>query len=99
MLPSDILRLPAFQEQADLDLHNARCALCDLLVGRSFRLYAAVQLAAALDLEVGGLREAAIDFLERAAHMEWMATISERGEVRWGGRMNRCGYQASEETK
>lgn len=76
------------------ELMKQRVTLLDLLVGRSFRLEAGLQLEGALTAEKWGLPQVAADGLVRAAHWEWIASIAERGTVRWGARFNRCGYQS-----
>lgn len=30
--------------------------------------------------------------LTRAAHLEWIAVRAEQGQIHWGGRFNRCGF-------
>jgi hypothetical protein len=77
------------------ELQDARAALCDLLIGRRFRIRAREFLDAALYLDTLGATDFFIldELLGQAAHCEWLACISERGQVRWGGRLNRCGYQ------
>jgi hypothetical protein len=95
-----------------------RITLCDLLIGRSFRLGAAsafedaelsdaIAIASRANLSPerqqlmpllgAAMQESLRDSkLARAAHLEWLAGISERGEVHWGGRFNRCGFQAAQ---
>lgn len=71
--------------------HPERIALCDLLWGRMFRSRASVFLEDALALErLGVPRSAVEEVLHRAAHAEWLASISEKGIVAWGDRVNRC---------
>lgn len=75
-------------------LLDARAALCDLLIGRRFRMRAQQHLDAALHLEEYGVPAYVTDdLLGQAAHCEWLACRSEQGEILWGGRLNRCGYQ------
>ena len=69
-----------------------RVAVCDLLHGRSFRAHAKQRLQDALDFEAGGApRQLVTEELDVAAHMEWVALITECGQVRWGRRQNRVG--------
>ncbi len=73
-------------------LLEARTTLCDLLIGRSARLHASEELAIALRMEAIHASPLAVTLvLCRAAHWEWIAGISERGQVAWGQRLNRCG--------
>lgn len=75
-------------------LRRARSVICDLLQGRALRMHAEETLRAALRCEeLGAPRYVVVRELERAAHWEWIAMISERGQVLWGGRLNRCGRQ------
>ena len=79
-------------------LHLWRTALTDLLTGRVFRHYADEGLQVALDAERYGAPVAVVDQeLARAAHWEWMAVRAECGQILWGGRCNRCGYQSERE--
>lgn len=78
------------------DLTRARAALCDLLIGRSLRLRAAAMLREALASERYISLEGALGLLESAAHIEWIAVRAEQGRMRWGGRLNRCGYQPAD---
>lgn len=75
-----------------MNLRDERLKLCDLLQGRVFRLHAEGMIVAAIDIE---RRWTCVDVtgqIERAAHFEWIALITERGQVAWGGgRFNRCG--------
>lgn len=72
-----------------------RIELCDLLIGRTLRLRAHNTLCRALWLESGGAPQSEVlDRLDQAAHLEWIAVRAERGNIYWGGRFNRCGYQA-----
>lgn len=76
----------------DMALLRARTMLCDLLQGRMIRRHAEEGLQVALDVErYGAPAEVVTKELERAAHWEWMASITERGQVLWGNRSNRCG--------
>lgn len=84
------------------DLQTERAKLCDLLIGREFRKRAEGWLGAALlGIDAAEVRpemrqelEYAADVcLAQAAHMEWIAWRAEQGLIRWGGRLNRCGYQ------
>lgn len=69
-----------------------RVMLCDLLHGRIFRKYAEAEFEAALAVEMlGGHRFEVTDILERAAHREWIASLTEQGRVLWGGRLDREG--------
>lgn len=69
-----------------------RVTLLDLLLGRSMRERARLQLEDALWIEARGWPAGAVDeLLDAAAHLEWIATVSERGQVYWGGRLNRDG--------
>lgn len=73
-------------------LFEARVTLCDLLQGRFLRAHAWHRLEEALDLEARGVPEQVVtERLDNAAHLEWVASISERGQVYWGGRKNRDG--------
>lgn len=73
-------------------LTEQRTALCDLLIGRRLRARAEEQLAQALWCEQHQAYRSVVDEqLAQAAHWEWIATISERGQVFWGNRHNRCG--------
>jgi len=74
------------------DLLEARATLCDLLIGRSLRLRAEQVLREALACERYISSDAALIHLDNAAHMEWIAVRAEQGFIRWGGRLNRCGY-------
>lgn len=77
-----------------MTLTEARATLCDLLIGRRFRSIAAEHLRAALMLEDYRSPDHVIDtLLDEAAHCEWIACRSEQGQMLWGGRLNRCGYQ------
>jgi hypothetical protein len=80
-------------------LAEARCALCDLLLGRSLRFQARPFLNSALYLEEQGETPAFVidDLVAQAAHMEWIAVRAEWGRIRYGGRFNRCGYQAEDD--
>lgn len=88
-------------------LLEARAALCDLLMGRILRMRAEGQLRQGLALErrarfmhpaaTAVMTQHAITCLENAAHYEWIACRAEQGAIRWGGRLNRCGYQPREE--
>jgi hypothetical protein len=75
------------------DLLMARAALCDLLLGRRLRSRAEWFLTEALDYDSRGLHELADTKLDDAAHWEWIAIRCEHGQILWGGRLNRCGYQ------
>lgn len=71
------------------ELMEERIKLCDLLMGRWFRMRAAELLFEALVCEqCGCYMEADLTF-RRAAHAEWIAVITERGKVIWGNRVNR----------
>lgn len=84
------------QREAEL-LWDYRLRLCDLLHGRVIRAQALKELANALELEaLGAPVEAWGQALDRAAHWEWMATITERGQVLWGRRNNRLGRPEEE---
>ena len=74
--------------------HFYRTVLCDLLTGRVLRGYAQESLNNALLLEKHSRFRliATEEYLDNAIHFEWMAKIAEQGNVRWGGRFNRCGY-------
>lgn len=74
-------------------LLEQRAALCDLLLGRVFRDQADMQLHWALSLEEHGHAELAEKRFSHAAHIEWIASLAEQGRIRFGGRLNRCGYQ------
>lgn len=79
-------------EWPEYALKRARSVICDLLQGRVLRLHAEETFQSALWCEqIGAPREVVVRELERAAHWEWIAMISERGQVMWGGRLNRCG--------
>lgn len=79
-------------EWPDVELRVARTQLSDLLIGRMFRLHAQDTFEVALDIERHGApRDTVTHELERAAHQEWVAVRSERGQVVFGGRLNRCG--------
>lgn len=75
------------------ELRWHRTALCDVLLGRWLRgAMAQVIFERALLLEhLGAPRRVVDDELDNAAHAEWIATITEKGTVVWGGRHNRCG--------
>lgn len=75
----------------DSQLFEVRVTLCDLLVGRYMRALAAEKLADALMIEEGGWKREALERLEAAAHLEWIAVRAEMGQILWGGRMNRYG--------
>lgn len=78
-----------------MQLEEARAALCDLLIGRRFRIRAAELLEGALYLDsYMDIERYVIDELvNEAAHIEWIAGLAEQGLILWGGRLNRCGYQ------
>ena len=75
------------------EIDPQRIALCDLLHGQIFRARAEECLADALEMEaLGRVPRVVIDAeVSRAAHMEWVACLSEQGIVAWGSRINRCG--------
>ena len=78
--------------------HFYRTVLCDLLVGRVLRGYAEVSIDNALALEkTEQLLEYRMvsteEYIDDAVHWEWMARQAEQGNIAWGGRFNRCGYQ------
>lgn len=75
-------------------LRYERTKFCDLLWGRHFRKLADERLQEAIDL--GWLRGCSDDVLGRAAHLEWLASITEQGLVLYGRRNNRCGRAESE---
>lgn len=78
-------------------LFEVRVTLCDLLQGRIIRARAEELLASALELEADGFpREVVSERLDSAAHLEWIAGISETGQVYWGGRKNRQGKSAED---
>ena len=81
---------------AKLQLGHARAALCDLLIGRTFRFHADAELQRALASERIGIPDLADCQLAQAAHMEWIAGLTEQGRMLFGGRLNRCGYQPRE---
>lgn len=84
-----------------------RQKFCDLLIGRYFRLLIELRLErvlaaeAALDWLLGSEHETVRKFVDESlmalAHMEWVASISERGFVFWGQRLNRCGVAEGRE--
>jgi len=79
------------------ELFRARVMLCDLMHGRSMRERAARELGVALELEAHGApAEAVTASLEVAAHWEWIASITEKGQVLWGERRNRDGVTAED---
>lgn len=73
-----------------------RAALCDLMIGRTLRQKAENNLAFAIACEsdpilcVGNVIN---EMIAQAAHWEWIAVQAEQGQIGWGGRFNRCGYQ------
>ena len=78
-------------------LDRERIALCDLLQGRGLRRRAEEEFLDALELECLGLPGESVtpwltisERVARAAHMEWVAGLTEQGRVGWGGRINRC---------
>ncbi len=73
-------------------LFEARVTLCDLLHGRAIRAAAWRRLEDALDIESHGAPALAVsELVDSAANLEWIATITERGQVYWGERKNRTG--------
>lgn len=69
-----------------------RVMFCDLLYGRVFRGHAQGELDVALRMEaLGASAEEVKRVLDRAAHMEWIASITEQGKVLWGSRRRRSG--------
>lgn len=69
-----------------------RVKLCDLLWGRKMRSRARLELQTALSMEeLGAPCEDVTRVLERAAHMEWIARVTEFGQVLWGERYDRQG--------
>ena len=95
--------------KANTDLLEQRTALCDLLIGLRFRAMAAREFYTAMlyenwpepsdpdELSDGHSKRLCEDHLERAMHLEWVAVIAETGQVLWGGRNNRCGFQPKTE--
>lgn len=84
--------------KARKEIAEARTALCDLLWGRWIRARAADLLEQALWTESQGATAASVQhLLETAAHWEWIAAISERGQLMWGMRNNRCGRAEDDE--
>lgn len=79
--------------------HYYRTVLCDLLTGRVLRGYAEVSLKKAIALENAAPYHlvSTEEYLDNAAHIEWVAKQAEQGNIAWGGRFNRCGYQPKEE--
>jgi len=78
------------EERQAARLLEVRVMLCDVLLGRVMRLDADKRLAEALDMEARGAPVKVVEqLLDGAAHMEWIASITERGQVHWGGRRNR----------
>lgn len=76
-----------------------RVTLLDVLQGRVMRQHAWEAFEATLDTERLGAPRAVVDrCLDQAAHWEWIAGITERGQVAWGARVNRCGSAEREET-
>lgn len=75
------------------ELMRQRVALLDLLVGRNFRSHAEAALAQALGFESEGLDYMADERFAQAAHIEWIASLTEAGRIAFGGRLNRCGWQ------
>jgi hypothetical protein len=75
------------------ELLEARVAFCDLLHGRQLRMRAEYMLAGAIVLESSyGVPSGIVtEELDRAAHMEWIAMVTERGQVCWEHRINRRG--------
>ena len=66
--------------------------LCDLLWGRWIRSFATREFEMALVIEEQGALPAEVtEFLDRAAHWEWMAARSEQGQILWGERYDRQG--------
>ena len=80
------------------ELMVERAKLCDLLIGRSYRWHADDWLKRAVSAEAFGVPVHVVDTLiEQAAHIEWIASLAEQGRIRFGGRLNRCGYQGEGE--
>lgn len=80
------------------ELMVERAKLCDLLIGRSYRAHAAKLLEGAFYLLEHGHPDFVLDALiDQAAHIEWIASLAEQGRIRFGGRLNRCGYQGDGE--
>jgi len=72
--------------------------LCDLLIGRAMRLNAARELERALLLESIGGHASEIHYrFGSAEHLEWVASMAEKGRIKFGARHNRCGYQPAED--
>lgn len=80
------------------ELFVARATLCDLLIGRWMRQLAQEKFADALIIDDGGWKGEAIQRLEQAAHLEWIAQRAEMGQVLWGGRLNRHGERPEDAT-
>jgi hypothetical protein len=76
-------------------LLSARAKLCDLLIGRLYRAHAQIWLESGITVEQGDdiPRRVIDDFINQAANIEWIASLAEQGLIRFGGRLNRCGYQ------
>lgn len=73
-------------------LWKQRAVLCDLITGHMLRVRAAQMLESALESEALGFPLAIVQQdLDAAAHMEWIAEKSERGQILWGGRYDRYG--------
>ena len=75
------------------ELMRQRVALLDLLVGRRFRYHAEEALEQAVRLEFRGWDGMADERFAQAAHIEWIASLTETGRIAFGGRLNRCGWQ------
>lgn len=75
--------------------HLYRTMLCDLLTGRALRAYADESLNKAIILETHSRFRlvSTEEYLDNAVHTEWIAKQAEQGNIAWGGRFNRCGYQ------
>lgn len=79
-------------------LFEMRATLCDLLIGRWMRAIAHEKLDEALIAEEGGWRKEALERLDYAAHLEWIAWRSEMGQILWGGRLTREGRSPEDST-
>ena len=73
------------------DLEDARAQLLDLMIGQYIRRCAAEMFDCALEMAAYPL--IADCWLTKAAHAEWIAVRAERGEIAWGGRVNRCDFR------
>lgn len=102
MIDDDGRELTEYEQLTDdLQLLEARAALCDLLIGRQLRAKAKAEFEGALRIAAlstdSVFEQVADTLLAQAAHWEWIACRAEQGAIRWGGRLNRCGYQPREE--